>query len=241
MSFYNMLAKYYSNIFPLSENHISLFDSVINKDAMIGLDIGCATGILTHVLQRTIPSMIGIDLSETMISVAKELNPKKEIEFKVMDMTAIALEFKSQTFDVITCLGNTLVHVNHESVKKLLHDTQDCLKKDGQFIIQVVNYDLILKEKRTSLPSIMNQNIEFHREYVFLEDNSTILFSATLVDLHSGKLFKDETVLYPLTHSQLSELLNENGFEISNEFGAWNMSPYDSHSSPSLILVAKKK
>jgi glycine/sarcosine N-methyltransferase len=240
MSFYNTLALHYSNIFPLSENHLTLFDSIINKELKSGLDIGCATGIITKALQQFIPNMIGIDLSETMIDVAKEIY-HDNIEFKVMDMTSIASEFKPEAFDIITCLGNTLVHVNHERVKKLFNDIHCCLTQDGQFIIQVVNYDLILNEKRTSLPSIINENIEFHREYVYLHDESTIMFNAKLVDLKSGESFSDETVLYPITHLQIVKWLKETGFDIIKEFGAWNMSPYDSNSSPSLIIVAKKK
>jgi glycine/sarcosine N-methyltransferase len=240
MSFYNTLATHYSNIFPINENHLSLFSSVIDKKSMKGLDIGCATGILTEALQRFIPTMIGIDLSETMIDVAKRINHNM-IEFKVMDMTKIASEFNPQTFNVITCLGNTLVHVNHEQVKKLINDTHACLKPDGQFIIQTVNYDLILKERKTSLPSIVNVKIEFHRHYSFINNNSKVIFNANLVDLDSNESFHDETVLYPFTHSQIKEWLIETGFIITHEFGAWNMIPYDSNSSPSLIIVAKKK
>lgn len=240
MSFYNTLANHYSNIFPLSKYHLSLFDSVISKESKTGLDLGCATGVLTYALKQFIPKMTGIDLSETMIKVANE-NNQDDIEFKVMDMTTITSEFKPHSFDVITCLGNTLVHVNHERVKKLFNDIHICLSHDGQFIIQVVNYDLILREKQTSLPSIINQTIEFHRKYVYSNNDSTIVFNATLVDLHSGKSFKDETILYPLTHSQISELLEETGFKITHEYGAWNMNPYNPNSSPSIIIVAKKK
>lgn len=240
MSFYNKLANHYSIIFPLSKNHLSLFDSVISKESKTGLDIGCATGVLTDALKQFIPMMTGIDLSETMIDVAKEIN-YEDIEFKVLDMTRIASEFKPESFDVISCLGNTLVHVNHEAVKNFFNDVHVCLTQDGQFMIQVINYDLILKENQTSLPSIINQNIEFHREYIYPHDDSTIVFNATFVDLHSGELFKDETILYPLTHSQISEWLEETGFKITHEFGAWNMNSYNPNSSPSLIIVAKKK
>jgi len=240
MSFYNILANHYSNIFPINKNHLSLFASVISKKSKTGLDIGCATGVLTHALKQLIPMMTGIDLSETMIDVAREIY-RDEIEFKVMDMTRIASEFKPESFDVVSCLGNTLVHVNHERAKKLFKDVQICLIQGGQFFIQIVNYDLILKEKQPSLHSIINENIEFHREYVYIHDDSIIVFNATLVDLHSGESFKDETVLYPLTHSQISEWLEETGFKITHEFGAWNMNSYNPNSSPSLIIVAKKK
>ena len=240
MSFYNKLANHYSIIFPLSKNHLSLFDSVISKESKTGLDIGCATGVLTKALQEFIPNMIGIDLSETMIDVAREIY-RDEIEFKVLDMTRIASEFKPESFDVVSCLGNTLVHVNHERVKKLFKDVHLCLNHGGQFIIQIVNYDLILKEKQPSLPSIINENIEFHREYVYNHDDSIIVFNATLVDLNSGESFNDGTVLYPLTYSQISECLEETEFMITQKFGAWNMNSYNPNSSPSLIIVAKKK
>lgn len=240
MSFYNTLAKHYSDLFPLNEDHLTLFDLIIKKDSTYGLDIGCATGILTHALQNYIPIMVGIDLSDTMIALANKHN-QSGINFKMMDMTQITSVFEPSTFDVVTCLGNTLPHVSHEHVKKLLHDIYVCLKQDGQLLIQVVHYDLMLKEKRRSLPTITNQNVEFQREYIYFSENSPILFKARLIDLHTHKSFKVETTLYPFTSSQIKEWLNEFEFEITHEFGAWNMSLYDENASPSYIIIAKKK
>jgi len=67
------------------------------------LDIGCGTGSLSVVLARLGHQVTGIDLSPTMISLAKEKAEKYgyQIEFQIMD--ASFPQLMPRQFDVIVC------------------------------------------------------------------------------------------------------------------------------------------
>ncbi|HOW29802.1 MAG TPA: class I SAM-dependent methyltransferase [archaeon] len=63
------------------------------------LDIGCGAGIHIKAYSKKGAKCSGIDISETMIEMAKKNNPK--VEFKVGTVTK--LPYKSNSFDVVTC------------------------------------------------------------------------------------------------------------------------------------------
>lgn len=63
------------------------------------LDIGCGAGVHIKAYSKKGAKCSGIDISETMIEMAKKNNPK--VEFKVGTVTK--LPYKSNSFDVVTC------------------------------------------------------------------------------------------------------------------------------------------
>jgi glycine/sarcosine N-methyltransferase len=239
MAFYTTLAKHYSTIFPLTQAHITLFKSIISESLKTGLDVGCGTGILTQELQKQGLNMVGIDLSDTMITYAKTLENDR-LKFKVCDMTKLRESFEDASFDIITCLGNTLVHIPFEDVEAVLNDFHQLLCDKGTLILQIVNYDMIFNEQKTSLPILENDELVFKRFYEFFDDSNQLKFKAELIDKKQVTHEYDETTLYPLFHSQLTMLLNE-CFDIQYTLGSWLMNPYDKEHSPSLIIVAIKK
>jgi glycine/sarcosine N-methyltransferase len=239
MSFYTTLTNHYSLIFPLTPAHSALFNHVIPKKMKTGLDVGCATGLLTQELSLQGLSMIGLDLSETMIDLAKLLE-NDQLKFMMGDMSKLSEVFSPSTFDVITCLGNTLVHETQTSVKDILKDFHTCLRSDGILILQIVNYDMIFNEMKSNLPIIDNDKISFIRSYEFSNDHQHIIFKAELIDKVTQTHDFDNTTLYPLFFDTLSSWISEL-FNISEIYGTWSMNPYEKHRSPSLILVAQKK
>jgi glycine/sarcosine N-methyltransferase len=239
MPFYTTLAHHYSSIFPLTSAHTSLFNHVIPKKLKTGLDVGCATGLLTEALSKQGLFMMGIDLSETMIELARPLE-NNQLKFMVGDMSKLLEMFSPSSFDVITCLGNTLVHVPQNTVKDIINDFHACLNPDGILILQIVNYDMIFNEKKTNLPMIDNDFITFIRSYEFPDNMHQLIFKAELIDKKTQTHEFDDTTLYPLFYDSLSSWISEN-FLIMHTYGSWMMNPYDKHSSPSLIIVAQKK
>lgn len=239
MPFYTTLANHYSSIFPLTQSHTSLFNHVIPKKSKTGLDVGCATGILTKALSMQGLNMIGLDLSETMIDLAKTLE-NDQLKFMIGDMSKLSETFLPSSFDVITCLGNTLVHVPQNNVKDILKDFHTCLNHDGILMLQIVNYDMIFHEMKTKLPIIDNDEISFIRSYEFSIDSQQLNFKAELIDRVKQTHEIDNTTLYPLFYETLTSWISEL-FSISNVYGSWSMNPYEKHSSPSLIIVAQKK
>jgi SAM-dependent methyltransferase len=67
------------------------------------LDVACGTGRLLGALAGTIPECHGVDLLTSNIAYARSV--RAGITFHVRDMRTVRL---GRTFDVVTCLGNTL-------------------------------------------------------------------------------------------------------------------------------------
>jgi ubiquinone/menaquinone biosynthesis C-methylase UbiE len=88
------------------------------------LDIGCGAGIHIKSYSKKGAKCSGIDISETMIEMAKKKNPK--IEFKVGTVTK--LPYKSNSFDVVTC---SLILDYIKDLNKAFKEINRVLKKGG--------------------------------------------------------------------------------------------------------------
>ncbi len=105
--------------------------SGISKDRKI-LDICTGTGDLAIEFARQGNKVLGIDLSEDMIEIAKKKNKFENLKFEVGDATK--LPFKNNSFDAITASFG-LHEMPKEIMLKVLEEVKRVLKDNGQFII----------------------------------------------------------------------------------------------------------
>ena len=113
------------------------------------LDIGCGTGDITFEMARKTQEVYATDISEGMISVAKQKAIIKNItNIHFIQTDHFDMKFQSGSFDVITAF-NMLQYVN---VKQNLYDKiYELLKPHGLFISSTV----CLRERRSALRFIM--------------------------------------------------------------------------------------
>lgn len=110
----------------LEENNISVKAS---------LDLACGTGILCGILAGAGIQAAGADLSEGMITVARENHP--HIPFTVADMTQYRPE---ASFDLVTCTGDSLNHLMTLSqLEQVFRNVYHCLNPDGYFVFDLLN------------------------------------------------------------------------------------------------------
>jgi len=110
---------------------IEEFLSDISKNGTI-LDAGCANGRDTQFFVDQGFKVVGIDLSEELIKIAKRTI--SDAEFRLMDLRK--LEFSDNYFDGIWC-NATLHHLNIEDSKKALNEFCRVLKPRGKLFISV--------------------------------------------------------------------------------------------------------
>ena len=96
------------------------------------LDIGCATGRDTIILHNKGLHVIGVDLSESMINIAKQSYP--HIDFHVMDL--LQLDFNPEMFDGVYC-NATFLHIKRKDSKKAFDNIYNILKKGGIFFVSI--------------------------------------------------------------------------------------------------------
>jgi len=123
-------AKGYIYSKELKPNRFSIIVSLIGSGKKV-LDVGCGEGFLSKLLTEMGNEIIGIDISEIAVKLAKE----KGIKAFVCDIENESLPF-NDVFDVIV-LSEVLEHL--VSPKKVIYKLKRHLKNDGVFVLTFPN------------------------------------------------------------------------------------------------------
>lgn len=114
---------------PLDKKLYDLFfERVVNKG--MALEIGCGPGEIANYLKMKGLDIIGLDISEKMIEVAKKLNPF--INFRLGDV--FDLEFENNSIAGIVA-PYLIVNFKLEDVPKALSEMYRVLMNTGQILI----------------------------------------------------------------------------------------------------------
>lgn len=201
--FYQSISDVYDYIFPQNENQLFFLEKVlsINKEDKI-LDIGCATGNLTDLLNR-VANASGLDLDQDLLEIAKS---KYNYPFTHGNMLLLKKYYPPASFNHIVSFGNTLVHLeNRNQVQDFFDVVYEILKPGGSFTVQIINYDRILNQKIDHLPTIENNHIRFVRNYKLNEQ--TVDFETELLIKSSNQIINNNIPLLSLRKDELEKML----------------------------------
>lgn len=216
MKFYSELMRYYDNVFPLSPMKVTWLKAFVKAHGTLSLlDVGCATGALCGAMTGLVPRVNGFDLDEAMIHKAMNQYPGCKAVFTVGNMLDMSDLFQGSTYDLVTCFGNTLVHLPPDDLEKALEQIKIKLKAGGWFIGQILNYDTILDGPVKELPLIDNATIRFDRRYQW-DESSQLDFKTKLTVKDSGEVYDNVIQLYPIRRHVLEGLLKCTGFKEIN-------------------------
>jgi glycine/sarcosine N-methyltransferase len=241
-AFYSILAKYYDTLFPVSENTAAFIKSASPSPPGTGklLDAGCGTGTLILKVHNYFKKCIGIDSDDQMIRIAESKCPGHvPIEFITMDIRNLRKKLPPRYFNVITCLGNTLVHLRSiDEIRMAIADMEYLLSNGGVLIIQILNYDMILSNEITELNEIQTEHIVFKRRYTFDQNNNrkSITFHGSIEDKTTRQTYKSSTELLPIKKHELEALLRENGFSSLSFYGSFEGKDFDTND---LVLIVQ--
>lgn len=99
------------------------------------LDLGCGTGVLCEKLREGGMEVMGMDLSENMIAIARARQP--EIPYEVADMVTWR---PARRFDLVTCTGDALNHIHSlEAVARVFENVRAALNPGGWFVFDLLN------------------------------------------------------------------------------------------------------
>jgi 2-polyprenyl-6-hydroxyphenyl methylase/3-demethylubiquinone-9 3-methyltransferase len=122
------------DINPLRVNWIDERVSLAGKRA---LDVGCGGGILSEAMAQRGARVLGIDMGEAPLSVARlhQLESGVPVEYRQVTAEALAEEMPGQ-FDVVTCL-EMLEHVPDPA--SVIHACHALVKPGGQVFFSTIN------------------------------------------------------------------------------------------------------
>ena len=125
---YNAIANKYLEKRTKIPKNVQLLDAFINKLSMGAkvLDAGCGAGIPVAQILSQIFTVIGVDISEAQVELAKKNIPNAT--FICQDMTQ--LDFPENHFDGI-CSYYAIIHIPREEHRGLLENFYHMLKPGG--------------------------------------------------------------------------------------------------------------
>ncbi len=242
MSFYKMLSNYYDELFPSNQTQIAFIQSII-KDKHRILDVAAGTGNQSLELVKKGYEVTAIDLDPEMVGKIRKKSTTMQLavdafELDMRDINQLA----SNSFDAVICIGNSIVHLDTlEQIETCLTNIHSVLTDHGAIVVQIVNYERILKQQISELPVIKRpeHNLEFHRTYELY--NGKIKFNGKLIVEQSNQqeIFTNSVELIPLTSAHMKNALEVTGFCDIQLFGNFSGEPFQSD-SPALIAVAYK-
>ena len=212
MSFYSSIVTYYDEIFPLSAQE-AVFTSQLAEEhgCQTMLDIGCGSGALAYAMTPHVQRIEAFDYDQAMVDKAISLRDHPAIHFRQGDMRCLTAMYAPASFDLITCYGNTLVHLPQEEALAVLPQVYELLAEGGVFTCQLLNYAHIFEENLTELPLIERSSLRFERWYELLSPQE-VLFHSRLALADDGEV-ENVISLYPLTKDELAAGLEQAGFK----------------------------
>ena len=115
------------------------------------LDVGCSSGIISSLLADACGSVIGIDVDETALRLARAEPKKPNLDFMVM--SGSTLDFPSDAFDLVIC---NQVYYWLEDPDQLMDEIFRVLKPGGTCFFATVNkFKLWENQYRLPLLSVL--------------------------------------------------------------------------------------
>lgn len=115
----------------LESDHV--LDLADFREKMI-LDLGTGTGRLALLISELANKVVGVDISQNMVKVAKSDKSRANVNFLLAD--ALSLCFAAGSFDICTCLG-MFEYVN--DLSPFLKEIKRVLKPEGLLIFSCHN------------------------------------------------------------------------------------------------------
>jgi len=215
------------------------------------LDLGCGTGEHVAFFAEQGARAVGLDLSDSMISVARGYEEAGKGRFVLGDATeAQALLVDDPPFGLAICLGNMLPHLEDADLGRFLQATRAKLLPGGTVMIQLLNYEPVLDGGRRALPVNVRSGDD-GKEIVFVRVMSRgapgrVLFFPSTLEL-DPKAKEPLSVrssrrldLRAWTRDDLEPVLDEVGFDASFA-GEITGAEFEPNRSADLVVMARRR
>jgi glycine/sarcosine N-methyltransferase len=203
-------------------------------------DLGCGSGLDSIAAALAGHTVTCFDLSQNMLEQAKHNGEENGVRLKTIqsDIKHINASFHN-TFDLVISTGNVLALMEKDSVGAVMRKIYSLLTHGGSAVVQLLNFDKILKTKERILAITKHGERHYIRFYDF--HNTHVNFN---ILRFNGALPPERelitTKLYPHLREELIKKAESAGFKSHKVFGGLQLQEYKPEASNDICLVLKK-
>jgi len=243
--FYRDLAGYYDQLFPLNKTTIQFIRDFLPPAGAHLLDVGCATGQTALQLAQDGFRVSAFEPDEKMVDIVRERAGKAGTESRLKVIAAGMKDldglYADHSFDVVSCLGNTLVHLTSlAEIEAFIRTVARKLKPGGMFLIQIVNYTRIISQAVWELPLIDKADVSFERRYRYRPQVPMMDFLTTLTIKADNRTISYDTPLFPLEKHHLEPMAAGAGYDVPGWWGNFQKKTW-LPDSPALVAALKAR
>lgn len=235
MALYETLAELYAAIFPVSQATVDFIGPPPRSGAAI-LDLGAGDGGHLSAFARLGWRTRGLEPSEAMLAAASRRGDASGLaRGGMLDLERLRA---GEAFACVSCLGNTLPHLNGPAeLAEFARQAAGALEPGGRLVIQLLNYEVL--GPGSVLEPIKAAGHTFMRGYRAAPDGR-LVFSTALRDEATGEEEKDETLLYPFKPADIESALAGAGLRVTGRYASWSRAPFNAGRDRMLILEARR-
>ncbi len=225
---------------------VPFFEELFRKHAVRSvLDAGCGTGRHADMFAGWGLSVVGADVEERMIEIARTNFDRPNLDFMVCDFLSLGEGLAGRKFDAVLSLGNSLPQLESEElIAQAIACFASLLEKSGVLVLHLLNFDKwVSEEKRFEGP---RPGSDPNREVVFLKifDYAPGKVEVTILQMEKmgGQWTARESSghLTPVGHRSLVGMCLDAGLRSVELYSDHNRSEFDADTADSLILAATR-
>lgn len=197
-------------------------------------DMACGKGRHANYLSKKGMNVLGTDLSENSIKLAKENFNYENLEFSIHDMrTAFRTNYFGVVLNVFTSMG---YFTRRRDDERVFISAQQSLKKDGVFVVDFMNSKKVISNLvGHDTKTIEGVFFEIKREI----NDGVIIKTINVVDGHNKFEFNERVRAYQI--NDLIEIAKLAGFGLKDVFGNYALEEFNESNSDRLIMIFNKK
>lgn len=209
------------------------------------LDLSCGTGSQVFWLAKLGYEVVGVDINNKMLEVAKDKAEKQNVSVTLEqgDMRT----YQAGKFDAVITIHSAIGHLTQEDFELAIQNIRNNLNANGLYVFDIFNFDYLSHED-----NITNLTIDWQKrngDTITREiQYSTISQSGILasydiyheqVGLNSPKITTAFQTLQVYSATQLQEILIRNGFEVMQQVGMDGTS-FNPKETERILTVARR-
>ena len=247
MKLYKELAEYYYEIEKVGrkfEDEIQFIGNIFQKyNIKTVVDLGCGTGEHVYALHQKGFTITGIDISNTMIEVARKRYP--QCEFQLGELQNYK---KEELVDGVICIFGTFNYIiKNEDIINSLINIKESIHSKGLFVLEIWNSYPVQKIKKkpiapVSLSKVGNMMIKRNRGFRVATDsdgNSNLVEVNFIFNLNQETV-KDRHLMRVFSYEEIEELLYTSGLSIVNTYSSYRMERFQDNAGR-MILICKRR